>query len=112
MNRSQAKNIQKHLTLARSTTGDESEKHYQEVDRLISKYGIYIPESRVDYQEIVATAVDTTREARWNKFFEKKGIKKVFYKHNELWGFRFYKKALLNLDFESIVAHIKRVYFK
>jgi hypothetical protein len=34
--------------------------------------------------------------------------KKVFYNWTEWEGWRFYKKALLNLDFKSILGHIKR----
>jgi hypothetical protein len=36
-----------------------------------------------------------------------KPIKKVFYHWTEWEGWRFYKKALLNSDFKSIIGHIK-----
>lgn len=36
---------------------------------------------------------------------------KVFYQLNELWGWRFYLKALRHRDFASIKGHIKREYF-
>lgn len=32
---------------------------------------------------------------------------KVFYKINEWQGWRFYKKAILNLDYGSLINHIK-----
>lgn len=34
--------------------------------------------------------------------------KKVFYGVNELCGWRFYLKALLNLDFRSIIKYLRR----
>lgn len=32
------KNVNKHLRIARATTGDESRKHFQEAERLLSRY--------------------------------------------------------------------------
>lgn len=111
MNRSQAKNIQKYLTLARATTGDESEKHYAKVEELIAKYNVYIP-TEVNYPEAVTKALDGAREHRLNVYGKKADRRVVFYKHNELWGWRFYLKAITHFDLQSIFTHIKRTYFK
>lgn len=40
------KNVNKHLRLARATTGDESSKHYQEAERLLSRYEALIEKNK------------------------------------------------------------------
>ncbi len=36
--------------------------------------------------------------------------KKIFYDIEHLWGWKFYLKALQNLDFKSICSHISSIY--
>lgn len=45
------KNVNKHLRLARATTGDESRKHYQEAERLLSRYEALIEKNKDDKSE-------------------------------------------------------------
>lgn len=100
-----AKNIAKELRLARATEGSESEKHFNNVDRLVEKYGIIIPDSVQREKFDLATMASIQRAAFPSK-------KKVFYKYYEWSGWRFYLKAIRHGDWRSIREHIKDIYFK
>jgi hypothetical protein len=45
------KNVNKHLRIARATTGDESRKHFQEAERLLDRYEALIEKEKINETE-------------------------------------------------------------
>lgn len=108
----QARNLAKKLRLARATTGHEQAKHYQDIEKMIRKYGIVIPDMQeVDFQKTVVESIDSQRETQFNNLTKGSNKRKIFYHYNEFSGWRFYWKAITRLDYRSLIGHIKDLYF-
>lgn len=108
INKKQAQNIARELRLARATTEEESEKHFNNVDRLVEKYGIIIP------NEVQRQRFDDMADsfAYGMKSMPESNKKKIFYNYYELSGWRFYLKAIRNKDWSSLKEHITDIYFR
>lgn len=111
LNQKQAKNLAKKLRLARATTGSEQYKHYSDIERMIKKYGLVIPEfEEIDLKQQTIDSVDSVMEKRFEKG-DPQQKRKVFYHYYEWSGWRFYWKAITRLDWKSLFGHVRATYF-